>query len=159
MNEKNEENVEHLSPQIQSSNASTIDLTEESSSKLKAESTSTRYHQTTIDHVVSASEVVKAEIVWTLFSVVRGFSNNSAKDIHSTFETMFPDSIILSSFQLGPDKLKYMTNWGIAPYVKEQLRNNIDKAEYVVVSFDESLNHTTQSCQIDFLPRYWDNHD
>ena len=159
VNDKNEENVEHLSPQLQSSNASTIDLTEESSSKLKTESTSTRYQQTTIDHGVSASEVVKAEIVWTLFSVVRGFSNNSTKDIHSTFETMFPDSIISSSFQLGPDKLKYMTNWGIAPYVKEQLRNNIDKAEYVVVSFDESLNHTTQSCQMDFLPRYWDNHD
>ena len=75
------------------------------------------------------------------------------------FETMFPDSVIASSFQLGPDKLKFMTTWGITPYVKEQLRNNIDKAEYVVVSFDESLNHTTQSCQMDLLLRYWDNHD
>ena len=52
---------------------------------------------------------------------------------------MFPDSAFASSFQLGPDKLKYMTNCGIAPYVKEQLRNNNDKAENVVVSFDESL--------------------
>ena len=75
------------------------------------------------------------------------------------FETMFPDSVIASSFQLGPDKLKFMTTWGITPYVKEQLRNNIDKAEYVVVSFDESLNHTTQSCQMNLLLRYWDNHD
>ena len=79
--------------------------------------------------------------------------------MHSTFEPMFPDSAIASSIKLGPDKLKYMTNWGIAPYAKEQLRNNIDKAEYVVVSFDESLNHTTQSCQMDLLLRYWDNHD
>ena len=153
-NEKNEENAEHLSPQLQSSNGSTIDLTEESSSKLKTESTSTKYQQTTIDHGVSASEVVKAEIVWTLFSVARGFSDNSGKDIHSTFETMFPDSAIASSFQVGPDKFKYMTNWGIAPDVKEQLRNNIEKAKYVVVSFDESLNHTTQSCQMDLLLRY-----
>ena len=91
--------------------------------------------------------------------MARGFSNNCAKDIHSVFETMFPDSTIASSFQLGPDKLKYMTNWGIAPYVKEQLRNNINQTEYVVVSFDESLNHTTQSCQMDILLRYWDNHD
>ena len=86
-------------------------------------------------------------------------SNNSAEDMHSTFETMFPDSAIASSFQLDWDKLKYMTNWGIAPFVKDWLRNNIDKAEYVVVSFDESLNHTTQSCQMDLLLRYWDNHD
>ena len=43
VNEKNEENVEHLSPQLQSSNESTIDLIEESSCKLKTESTSTTY--------------------------------------------------------------------------------------------------------------------
>ena len=91
--------------------------------------------------------------------MARGFSNNCAKDKHSVFETMFPDSAIASSFQLGPDKLKYMTNREIAPYVKEQLRNNINQTEYVVVSFDESLNHTTQSCQMDLLLRYWDNHD
>ena len=65
--------------------------------------------------------------------MARGFGGNSAKDIHSTFETMFPDSAIVSSFQLGSDELKYITNWGIAPYVKEQLTNNIDKAEYVVL--------------------------
>ena len=41
--EKNEENAEHLSRQLQSSNDSTIDLSEESSSKLKTESTSTTY--------------------------------------------------------------------------------------------------------------------
>ena len=31
---------------------------------------------------------------------------------------LFPDSAIASSFQSGPDKLKCLTNWGIAPYVK-----------------------------------------
>ena len=156
MNEKNEERTKHLSPQLQSSNDSIIDLL---SSKLKTENTSTTYQQTTIDHGITVSEVDKAEIVWTLFSVAREFSNDSAKDIHSTFETMFPDSAIASSFQLGPDELKYMTNWAIAPYVKEQLRNNIDKAKCVVVSFNESLNHTTQSCRLNLLLRYWGNHD
>ena len=157
VNETNKENAEVLSPQSpQSSNDSTIDLTEKSSPKSKAESTSTTYQQTTIDHGISASDIVKAEIIWT---VAGGFSNNSAKDLHSTFETKFPDSAIASNFHVGPEKLKYMTNWGIAPYVKEQLKNSIDKAEYVLISFDESLNHITQSCQMDLLLRYWDNHD
>ena len=154
VSEKNEENAEHLSPQFQSSDDSTTDLSKESSSKLKAEGNSTTYQQTTIDHGISTSEVVKAEIVWTLFSLARGFPYNSTKDIHSTFETIFPDSAIASIFQLGADKLKYMTNWGIAPYVKEQLRNNFDKAEYIAVSFDECVKHTTQSCQMDLLLRY-----
>ena len=91
------QNAEHLYPQLQSSNDSTIDLTEESSSKLQTKSTSTTHQQTTIDHGVSTSEVVKAEIVWTLISVAREFSNNSAEDLHSTFETIFPDSANASS--------------------------------------------------------------
>ena len=53
VNEKNEENAEHLSPQLQSSNDSIIDLTEDSSSKLKTESTSAMYQQTTIDRGVN----------------------------------------------------------------------------------------------------------
>ena len=47
-----------------------------------------------------------------LFSVYKGFSNNSAKDLNATFCEMFPDSMVVSQFQLGPDKLKYFTNWG-----------------------------------------------
>ena len=73
-----------------------------------------------------------------IFSVARGFSDNSAKDLHSTFETMFLDSAITSNFHVGPDKLKYMTNWGIAPCVKEQLKNSIDKAKYVVIKWTSS---------------------
>ena len=72
---------------------------------------------------------------------------------------MFTDSTIASSFHVSPDKLNYMTNWGIAPYANEQLKNNTDKAEYVLVSFNESQNHGTQSCQMDPLLRYLDNHD
>ena len=62
VNEKKEENAEHLSPQLQSWNDSTINLTEEPSSKLKTEITSTTNQETTIDHGVSASEVLKAEL-------------------------------------------------------------------------------------------------
>ena len=40
-------------------------------------------------------------------------------------------------------KLKYLTNWGFAPFIREQL-----KGEYITVSFDESLNEVTQTCQM-----------
>ena len=64
---------------------------------------------------------------------------------------MFTDSTIVSSFHVSPDKLNYMTNWGITPYANEELKNNIDKAEYVLVSFNESQNHAAQSCKMDLL--------
>ena len=107
VNEKNEENAEHLSLQLQSSNDSTIDLTEESSSKLKTESTSTTYQQTTIDHGVSANEVVEAEIVWTLFSVARGFSNSSLKIYTLRLKPCF------HTVQLHPVSSWAQTNSGI----------------------------------------------
>ena len=81
VNEKNEEKTKHLSPQLQSSNDSIIDLW---SSKLKTESTSPM----------------------TLLK------------IYTLRLKLFPDSAIASSFQLDPDKLKCLTNWGIVPYVK-----------------------------------------
>ena len=68
MNEKNEENTEHLSPQLQSSNDSTIDWIQGSSPKLKTESTPTTYQQTTIGHGVFASKVVKAISAFGLYS-------------------------------------------------------------------------------------------
>ena len=118
-----------------------------------------QYVQTTIDTNIATSDKVKAEIVWSLFTVTRGFSNNSAKDLNATLEKMFPDSTIASEFQLGPDKLKYLTNWGLAPFIREQLKGDLDKAEYITVSFDESLNEVTQTCQMDIVLRFWDNDD
>ena len=80
-----------------------------------------QYVQTTIDTNIATSDKVKAEIVWTLFAVTQGFSNNSAKDLNATLEKMSPGSTIASEFQLGPDKLKYLTNWGLAPFIRVQL--------------------------------------
>ena len=66
---------------------------------------------------------------------------------------MFPDSQIAEKMELGPNKLKYLVNHGLAPYFKECL-SDILKSEYFVVSFDESLNATDQECEMDLLVRY-----
>ena len=115
----------------------------------------TKHLQTTIDRNVLGSDVLNAEIIWTLFSVTKGYSNNSAANLNPTLECMFPDSAVAANFHLGPDKLRYFTNWGIAPYMKEQLKVDIDKADYVSVSFDESLNENTQTCQFSDIGTVW----
>ena len=94
----------------------------------------------------------------TFFSLQR-VSNNSAKDLNATFCEMFPDSMVVSQFQLGPDKLKYFTNWGVAPYIRQLLLNELDSASFTAVSFDESLNKLTQTCQMDLIVRYWHEAD
>ena len=117
---------------------------------------STKKLQTTIEHSVSGSQVVKAELIWTLTTIVKDFSNNSNEDMNLTFQAMFPDDRTASNFTCGPDKTIYLTNWGIGPWVKEKLQIQINDATYVVVGFDESLNKITQTCQMDLVLRYWD---
>ena len=79
--------------------------------------------QSNVDKSMPSSDALKAEIIWTLYSVFKGFSSNSAKDLNATFCEMFSNSVITSYFQLGPDKLKCLTNWGIAPHIQQSLLN------------------------------------
>ena len=87
------------------------------------------------------SQKQKAEIVWALKSVLSGYSNNSCADISKIFTCMFPDSKIAKSFELGATKLKYVINFGIAPYFRDILQ----RSDCFVISFDESLNDYTQN--------------
>ena len=58
-------------------------------------------------------------------------------------------------FELGATKLKYVINFGIAPYFRDILYNHLQKSDCFVISFDESLNDYTQNCQMDILIRYF----
>ena len=42
---------------------------------------------------------------------------------------MFPDSTIAKSFQLGGDKIRYMTNYGILPFFKGLLIDSLKKID------------------------------
>ena len=57
--------------------------------------------------------------------------------------------------KLGPSKLKYVLNHGIAPYVKDILKNQVIDTVWVVVSFDKSLNEATQTSQMDISLQFW----
>ena len=101
----------------------------------------------------------KSEIIWTLKFVCSGYSNSSSSDINNVFSTMFPDSKIAQNFQLGPDKLKYICNFGIAPYFKDVLKEMLKKSDLYVICFDESPNDVTQSCHMNVLIRYFGSVD
>ena len=56
---------------------------------------------------------------------------------------MFSDRQITHEFQSGPDKLNYLTDWGLAPYFKDKLEKDINDWQFLFFSFDESLNQKT----------------
>ena len=68
---------------------------------------------------------------------------------------MFPDSDIAKLFEMGPNKLGYVVSYGLGPFFKEVLKSQLIQCPWLVVSFDESFNKKTQTCQMDLLIRYW----
>ena len=65
---------------------------------------------------------------------------------------MFTDSEIASKFTLGKTKCSYFINFGIAPFFKESIKKQIKL--FYSLSFDESMNAVTQSCQMDVAIRF-----
>ena len=112
------------------------------------------FSQSAIDTNIIFNTVIKAEIIWSFFSVCEGFSNNSAKYLNQTFQSMFSEWPTFQKFQHGPDKLKYVINWGLVHHFKD-LKTELQNSEFLVISFDESLNKSTQNCQMDIGIRFW----
>ena len=81
--------------------------------------------QPTIRNYITNSDTKKAEIHWVLKFVTRRFSNNSCLKLNDLFCAMFPDSRIAQSFKLGADKIIYAVNFGIAPYLRSLLVDEI----------------------------------
>ena len=71
-----------------------------------------------LDTCLQDSACQKAEIMWALKHVYNGLSDNSAKNVVDLFQTMFPDSKVAEKMRFEPNKLKYVVNHGIAPYLK-----------------------------------------
>ena len=63
----------------------------------------------------------------------------------------------MSKMSLGRTKVGYTVNYGIAPYVKKLLHEQLDKCRWITVSYDESLNHAAQKGHMDFHLRFWDD--
>ena len=57
--------------------------------------------------------------------------------------------------KLEPNKLKYVVNYGVSPYVKNILEDNVKNSDWHVVSFDESMNVVTHTSEMDICLRFW----
>jgi hypothetical protein len=107
----------------------------------------------TLDTCVVKNDVLDAEILWTLKTVRNHASYKSNENIEKIFKRMFPDSAIASKFTCGERKTAYYAVFGIAPYLKNCLLENIAQNNFVLL-FDESLNKMQQkktngcSCKI-----------
>ena len=92
--------------------------------------------------MLNDSERWKFEIIWALKYVCIGYSNITSSDI-KVFSTIFPDSNVAQSSELGPDKLKYIHNFRVAPHFKDVLKEMLKNSDLYIILFDESLSDVT----------------
>ena len=64
------------------------------------------------------------------------FSYSLACDIVDVFKAMIPDSNIAQVMSCGQTKLSYLITFGIVPYFKQLLVENLKKAPCFAVLFD-----------------------
>ena len=107
--------------------------------------------QTTIPTTYYDEKKMFAEIRWALKQVLCGYSDNSCEGTVNVFGVIFPDSEIVVSIELGRNKLKYIMNRGLVPYFKDIFTEDLGSAEFLSVCLDESLNKTTQNCEMDLV--------
>lgn len=99
--------------------------------------------------------VTKAEILWCVHTCLTHQSLRNAEASVNLFKIMFPDSSIAIDMKLGKDKTSYSIVYGLAPYFRKTLLNNINSADYYIIGFDESLNKYSQKQQLDISIRFW----
>lgn len=107
-----------------------------------------------------ALDQANAEILWCLRLVMQHDSFNSCTDLCDTFSIMFPDSEIAKRMTLGSDKVAYIISYGLAPFFKTQLLNQLSKPKSVLftTSFDEAYNKVIYKSQSDAHVTFFDEH-
>ena len=90
------------------------------------------------------SSTTKAEIISAFKSVMSGYAAHSNEDMNETLAAMCPEFKATKSFQMSQSKSMYVVNYGLSPYFKSVLKTNIHKADFLVYSSYESLNHVTK---------------
>ena len=112
--------------------------------------------QSTIKLHLEKSSATETEIIWTLKSVISGYSACLNEDMNETLAAKFPEFEAINSFQMSQSKSVYVLIHGLAPYFKSVLKTNLQKAHFLVYSFDESFNDVTKTTEMDWYVRYWD---
>ena len=112
--------------------------------------------QKTLEMHFHNADCIKADIIWTLKSVLGGFSVHANDDLNETLSAMFPGSKIARNFSMARTKTLYVINHGIVPYFKSLLLSSINTSDIHVYSFVESLNEVTQTCEMDLYVQYCD---
>ena len=84
-------------------------------------------------------QILNAEILQALNMVDKNHSFSSANGDSDRLKKMFPDSQIAAKYSQEETKSKYVVQFGLAPFVKDELSTDVQKTPYSF-KFDETTN-------------------
>ena len=120
-----------------STSKQSADTSKEQSIEAQVISPQQKLSQCTLAFMMLTSNVTEAEILWSIWTCLTHSSLCSCDGISKLFSRMFSDSNTAKSFSLARTKCGYFINFGVAPYLKDQLLSIIDTSTFFVVSHDE----------------------
>ena len=119
---------------------------------------STSTTSATLIQCISRDDVLNAEVLWAIKTVMLHYSMNSSSNTGKLFKMMFPDSQIAQKFSCGKAKCSYLITHGLASYFHDRMLASLKDGDVkYVTSFDESLNRTQQQEQMGVIIHFWDN--
>ena len=140
-----------------STSKQSADTSKEQSNEAQVIFPQQKLSQCTLPFMMLTSNVTEAEILWAIWTCLTHSSLRSCDGISKLFSRMFSDSNIAKSFSLARTKCGYFINFGVAPYLKDQLLSIIDTSTFFVVFYDESMNRIFQEELMDIGLRYFND--
>ena len=101
-------------------------------------------------------EIRNAEIIQALKCVESNYSFASTSNDGERFRAMFPDAQTAKHFKQGETKTKYTIQYGIYPYFKDLLLEDLKNTAFTF-KFDESTTQQVKK-QYDGYVQYWSKH-
>ena len=100
-----------------------------------------------------ADKILKAEIYLVLIAIKNNYSFASLSDLAEVYSEIFEDSDIAKRIKLSDKKVRYIINFGLAPYFKAEILKDIGESNFVI-HFDETTTKQAKK-QLDICLSYW----
>ena len=97
--------------------------------------------------------VDEAHVVWAMYCVKSGFSNNSVDGFWDVLKHICQTDPVSSKFQMGRTKLQYVINHGLFTHFKQMILDEILKSPFMSVLYDESPHKSIQKSEMDIHVR------
>jgi hypothetical protein len=99
-------------------------------------------------------QVTAAEARWVMYIVEKDLSFESCNGVSELFKQMFGGAVA-NDFTCSPDKAKYITRFGLAPYFKATLmKDMLESGNGYTIHYDETTNSQVKK-QLDLVVRFW----